>query len=138
MAYAISYDQDGTRDLVNSPEDALASIANYLAVHRWKNGAPIAIEGYATNNAQDISKQSLKPKYTLAHYANMGYEPVEDAKISDLCTLLQLEKEDSTAYWFGFNNFYVITRYNHSELYAMAVFQLAEAIRVKKEARSLY
>ena len=134
LAYAKSYDQEGTRDLVNSPEDAIASVANYLAVHRWKKDNPIAIEACATKTAQVVSKQSLKPKYSLGHYRNLGYDPIENTNIAEQTTLLQLQKETGTEYWFGFNNFYVITRYNHSELYAMAVFQLSEAIRTKREA----
>jgi membrane-bound lytic murein transglycosylase B len=136
LAYAKSYDQEGTRDLINSPEDAISSVANYLAVHRWENGKPVAIEANATSAAQAVSKQSVKPKYTLQHYKNLGYEPANTATSSDQVTLLQFERESDTEYWFGYNNFYVITRYNHSELYAMAVYQLAEAVNAKRKTPS--
>ncbi len=134
LAYAKSYDQEGTRDLINSPEDAIASVANYLDVHRWQRDKPVAIAAYATNVAKELPKQSTKPKYSLQHYAQLGYEPIKSFSTSDQVTLLEFERETGQEYWFGFNNFYVITRYNHSELYALAVFQLAEAIRAQKES----
>lgn len=133
-AYAKSYDKGGTKDLVNSPEDAIASVANYLAVHRWKKGQMVVVPAIKSSNAQTLKKQSLKPKYSVSHYSNLGYRPLGNISPSSISTLIALEQEDDMEYWFGFNNFYVITRYNHSEMYAMAVYQLAEAIKERKEA----
>ncbi|MEQ9288367.1 MAG: lytic murein transglycosylase B [Cyclobacteriaceae bacterium] len=133
-AYAKSYDVGGTKDLVNSPEDAIASVANYLAVHRWKKGQMVVAPAVKSSEAQTLKKQSLKPKYSISHYSKLGYRPVGNISPSSISTLIALEQEDDMEYWFGFNNFYVITRYNHSEMYAMAVYQLAEAIKERKEA----
>tara|TARA_R110000868_G_scaffold178991_1_gene418932 strand:- start:691 stop:1686 length:996 start_codon:yes stop_codon:yes gene_type:complete len=132
-AYAKSFDEGGTRDLVDSPEDAIASIANYLKVHRWKEGQMIVSQAVKSSDAQTVNKQSLKPKYSVSHYSNLGYRPVGNISPSSLSTLIQLEQNDGMEYWLGFNNFYVITRYNHSEMYAMAVYQLAEAIDEKRQ-----
>ncbi|MFY0652080.1 MAG: lytic murein transglycosylase B [Cyclobacteriaceae bacterium] len=132
-AYAKSYEAGGTKDLVNSPEDAIASIANYLKVHRWKNGQPTSCEANKSSDALTLKKQSLKPRNTVAYYSNLGYRPSGNISPSALSTVIQLDGENGMEYWFGFNNFYVITRYNHSKLYAMAVIQLGEAIKNKKE-----
>jgi len=70
----------------------------------------------------------------LRFYSDNGYMPSGNLSPATMAALIELEQEDGMEYWFGFNNFYVITRYNHSELYAMAVFQLAEAIRADYEA----
>ena len=128
-AYAKSYDTGGSRDLVNSAEDAVASIANYLKVHRWKRGEPIASGTIQSPEAAFPGNQGLKPKKTVAYYENLGFMPVEDLQPSAMSTLMAFEQEEKNEYWLGLNNFYVITRYNHSPLYALAVFQLAEAIK---------
>lgn len=130
-AYAKSYDVGGTRDLFFSAEDAIASIANYLKVHRWKKGQLIVSQAVKGSDAQAVKNQSLKPKYPVSHYSNLGYTPVGNISPNSMSTLIQL---DDSEYWFGFNNFYVITRYNHSHLYAMAVYELAEAIKREKVA----
>ena len=126
-AYAKSYDQ-GTRDLVNSVEDAILSVGNYLDVHRWQTGKPIATKAH-NMSGNFLEKQSLKPRNSLSHYISMGFEPQDSWSSDTRTTLLEFETEDGVEYWFGSNNFYVITRYNHSPLYALAVFQLAEAIK---------
>ncbi len=132
-AYAKSFDEGGTRDLVNSPEDAIASAANYLKVHRWKKDQQIAVPAAKTDEAQALKKQSLKPKNTISYYSQLGYRPSGNISPSSIATLIELDGEEGMEYWFGFYNFYVITRYNHSSMYAMAVYQLAEAIKAKKE-----
>ncbi|MEQ6119952.1 lytic murein transglycosylase B [Reichenbachiella sp. MALMAid0571] len=132
-AYAKSYDVGGTRDLMDSPEDAIASIANYLKVHKWIEGQIVVSEAVKSSDAQTLKKQSLKPKYPVSHYSNLGYRPVGNISPGSVSTLIQLEQTDDMEYWFGFNNFYVITRYNHSEMYAMAVYQLAQAIDEKRQ-----
>ncbi len=127
-AYAKSFDTGGNRDLVNSPEDAIASVANYLKVHRWKKGAPIASGIIVSPNAASTTAGKLKPSKTLASYEDLGYMPVEDVDPTIPATLLAFELEEGDEYLFGFNNFYVITRYNHSPLYARAVWELGEEI----------
>ncbi|MFY0601455.1 MAG: lytic murein transglycosylase B [Cyclobacteriaceae bacterium] len=132
LAYAKSYDEGGNKDLVNSPEDAIASVANYLKVHRWKNGEPIAARTYKDNSSTALPKQSLKPKQTIEFYEKNGFKSKDKISTDALVTLLTMTLEEGEEYWFGFNNFYVITRYNHSSLYALAVYQLAEAIKARK------
>ena len=131
-AYAKSYDTGGTRDLVNSPEDAIASVANYLSVHGWQKGEPVAFISLKKPDASTLEKQSLKPSKTISYYRSLGYEPSVSLGEDTRVTLQQMEKESGDEYWYGLNNFYVITRYNHSPLYALAVYQLAEAIKAQR------
>lgn len=132
-AYAVDFDASGRRDLWRSLPDALGSVANYLAVHRWETGAPIALP--TTRVPDDLNEDfPIKPRHSLDELAALGIEfdrrglPGETA-----ATLIELEGADEPEYWIGLNNFYVITRYNRSPLYAMAVTQLAEAIRERAE-----
>jgi membrane-bound lytic murein transglycosylase B len=127
-AYAKSFDGSKDCDLVNNVDDAIASAANYLKMHKWKKGQRVAIPVNKIN--EDISSSHLytKPKNTIEYYRAKGYQ-VEGQIQTDLVSLIELDNEISKEYWMGFHNFYVITRYNHSPLYAMAVHQLAQAIR---------
>ncbi|UXX78579.1 lytic murein transglycosylase B [Reichenbachiella carrageenanivorans] len=133
LAYAKSYDSDSGADLINQVEDGIASVANYLKVHRWNKGELVAMPANKSEHAETLSKQSVKPANTIIFYTQKGYEPAEPVSPSKLVSLQVMDMEDgSQEYWVTFKNFYVITRYNHSPLYALAVFQLGEAI---KEAR---
>ncbi|MEM9329125.1 MAG: lytic murein transglycosylase B [Bacteroidota bacterium] len=131
-AYAKSFEEGGTRDLINSPEDAIASVANYLAVHRWKEGAQVASAAIKAPEAGDRESSSAKPKHPLSYYENLGFVAAEPLPKETLVSFLQYELEDGDyEYWYGLHNFYVITRYNRSRMYAMVVFQLGEAIKLQ-------
>ena len=131
-AYAKSFD-DGTRDLL-TPEDAIASVANYLKVHRWETGERVTMKVSSIINPQEVSTKSVKPSNSLRYYSDMGYMPSGNMSPSAKAALIELDHEDgSKEYWFGFNNFYVITRYNHSKLYAIAVYQLGQAVKAARE-----
>lgn len=133
--YAVDFDGSGRRDLWRSLPDALGSVANYLADHRWESGAPIvlAVESVPEGLDQEFP---VRPAHTLADLAAMGIE-FDDAGLAPdtAATLVELEGEAGSEYWIGLNNFYVITRYNRSPLYAMAVAQLAGEVR--DQARSV-
>ena len=127
-AYAVDGDGDGTRDLWNSLPDVLASVANYFAMHKWQAGEPVAVRAVRADGAQDFVPDSLEAKYTLPELAARGYRPAEAIGHAAPATLLRLEGANGPEYWITFNNFYVISRYNRSPLYSMAVLQLAQAI----------
>lgn len=134
LAYAKSFDSDTGADLMNSPADGIASVANYIKVHRWENGGMVAVRAVGGANAVKLSKQKVKPNHPLSYYIQKGYSPETPVDPSTLVSLQVLDKEDgSQEYWFTFKNFYVITRYNHSPLYALAVFQLGEAVKAQME-----
>lgn len=126
-AYAVDFDDDGRRDLWQ-PADAIGSVANYFSEHGWRAGERVAVRAKAAPNARPLPDASLKPEWTVADLAQRGFEPVEDVAAGAEATLITLEQPDANEYWLGFHNFYVISRYNRSALYSMAVFQLSRAI----------
>lgn len=127
--YAVDFDNSGHRDLWRSLPDALASVANYLAEHRWVEGEPIVLPIDQVPTAVDMEAFGVLPKHTLATLAEMGFGfDTQGLDASTPATVIELETETGPSYWVGLNNFYVITRYNRSPLYAMAVTQLADEI----------
>lgn len=131
-AYARDGDGDGSRDLWRSVPDAVASVANYFREHRWQPGAPVAIRVQRQDGARDLDLK-VKPQYPLKQIQEWGYQPAANHDIPDstLASLVALEQEDGLEYWAVFDNFYCITRYNRSPLYAMAVLQLSQQFAEK-------
>ena len=128
-AYAIDYNQDGFADIWQNTEDAIGSVANYFKRHGWKQGDPVALRGrFEKNYNKDLINQALKPKLTVAEVLQQGYVPVRKVDESLPATVMSLEGNWGAELWIGLHNFYVITRYNHSRLYAMAVWQLSQEI----------
>lgn len=133
-SFAVDFDGDGVVDIWDNTADAIGSVANYFKVHHWQSGAVVASRARVSKD-RDVSviSKSLKPKLTLAELASKGYYPVEAFENSEKATVMQLQAENGEEFWLGFKNFYVITRYNHSHLYAMAVYQLSQQIGLKIE-----
>ena len=130
-AYAADYDQDGLIDIWANRADAIWSVANYLEDHGWKKGQPITSKAKASRQySTDVLSQKLKPELSLQQIEEAGISALMDGlEQHQLATAMRLQANKGEEFWLGLHNFYVITRYNHSSLYAMAVFQLAEAIR---------
>jgi membrane-bound lytic murein transglycosylase B len=126
--YGKDGDGDGRRDLIGSPRDAFASIANYFIGYGWKVGGTPFVRAVAAPDAQEFKPDGFEAKYTLAELAAKGYRPADPGAPDQPATLLTLEGANGPEYWIGYQNFYVITRYNRSPMYAMAVHQLAQAI----------
>lgn len=128
--YAVDFDGDGKRDLWNNPTDAIGSVANYFRKHHWKPGQPIThkvtVHGKRHN---DIITRSLKPKHTQQELLDNGVVLPGNIDENLKGKLLKFKKQEDPEYWVGWNNFYVITRYNHSALYSMAVYQLSQMIK---------
>lgn len=127
-SYAIDFDGDGKRDLWNSTADAIGSVANYFSRHGWRRGDPIITPANVSKVMDDIGDKQMKPYMAVAEFKRLGVKPKHSFNDSEQATLLKLDGSDGDEYWMGLNNFYVITRYNHSPLYALAVFQLAQAV----------
>ncbi len=125
LMYSLDHDKDGSRDLLNNIGDAIASVANYFKAHGWKKDQPVVHMGHTDTKFTKLKKQSLKPSLTVKQLNDMGYKTKQKLNENDMVSLTQLQQENSMEYWFGMHNFYVITRYNHSEMYAMAVYQLS-------------
>jgi membrane-bound lytic murein transglycosylase B len=133
--YAVDLDGDGRRDLWSSMPDVIGSVANYLHRHGWESGQPVAWSARVGTGADMtlVAKRDFKPQKTMAELAAGGFTPAETAADGRVtaetpATVTRLEESDGDRYWLTFKNFYVITRYNRSPLYAMAVHELSEAI----------
>ena len=129
-AYAVDFDQDGRRDLFHSTADAIGSVANYLSRHGWEPGRPISATATVTPAAAGLADDGLLPRLTLSELRQQGVAAAIDSSVPAAlkAALIRLDGEQGNEYHLGFQNFYAITRYNHSALYAMAVTQLAAAI----------
>ena len=126
--YAVDFDGDGKRDLINNTTDAIGSVANYFAEHRWQAGAPVAYQPKQDQDWAAVASKGMKPDTTIAQLRDQGYQ-IDKQYADDLAVkVLAFETEKGQEYWLGFDNFYSITRYNHSPLYAMVAYQLSEQI----------
>jgi len=139
--YAVDLDGDGRRDLWNSNADVIGSVANYFAKHGWKSGAPVAalVTGITADHNAFITLENTKPKppkIKIAELKEAGIKITDNFPDDFLTSLIQLStSEKEREYWAGLHNFYVITRYNHSNLYAMAVYQLSQEILALRKAQ---
>ncbi len=135
-AYAVDFDDDGRRDLWQSTPDVVGSVANYLAEHGWEAGGPVVREVTLQPDA-DLSlfeRSNYKPTDTVLSFHERGIRSSADLEPDRMAALVTLEGEQAELYWMTFNNFYVITRYNRSPMYAMVVHELSEALRAGMEA----
>ncbi|MFN3714810.1 MAG: lytic murein transglycosylase B [Alcanivoracaceae bacterium] len=140
--YAVDQDGDGRIDLLNNPADAIGSIANYFKVHGWKKDLPVAARARVSGDAwRQLVQPRGKPQTTLGAARKAGAESVP-CKESRFCfdklpadtpiALIELEGENGSEFWLTTNNFYVITRYNHSYLYAMAAYHLSRDLAERR------
>jgi peptidoglycan lytic transglycosylase B len=130
--YAKDFDGDKAVDIWDNPVDAIGSVANYFVRHGWKLDQPVVTRARVSKGYdRDIMNDSLKPKRTVAEFKQLGFTPVEAMDAAAMATAMKLKGEHGTEFWMGMKNFYAITRYNHSRLYAMAVYQLSQEIERK-------
>jgi membrane-bound lytic murein transglycosylase B len=129
--YAVDLDGDGRRDLWSSMDDIVGSVANYLHRHGWQYGEPIVVDAEQLEGADAslIAERNFKPETTVSVLAENGFVTDADIPPEVPAVVLGLEERNGERLWLTFDNFYVITRYNRSPLYAMAVYELSEAIR---------
>jgi len=127
--YAVDFDGDNKIDLAGSVNDAIGSVARFLEQHGWQAGQAVAIPARSAGEPEhSLLEAGILPSLKVADLGAKGISADADpeAKVA-LVDLVSPGRE--TEYWLGFNNFYVITRYNRSSFYAMSVFQLGEEIR---------
>ena len=128
--YAIDFDKNGKRDLWESNEDVIGSVANYFKRHGWQADQPITIPVTIRGSRYAaLLDQGLKPAAPITELSQYDVEVDINSYSQQKVALLELKNDNSIEYWAGFNNFYVITRYNHSHMYAMAVYQLSQQIK---------
>jgi membrane-bound lytic murein transglycosylase B len=129
--YAVDLNGDDRRDLWSSLDDVIGSVANYLHRHGWVYGAPVVLPLSLAQGArlELVADGDYKPKTAMSEVTAGGFISATPVAADELVTVVRLQEESAAAYWLGFKNFHVITRYNRSPLYAMAVYELSEEIR---------
>ena len=129
--YAVDFDGDGKRDLWRSTPDVVGSVANYLHRHGWEYGQPVTRRAIASQEAafDEISSRGYKPSLTVAEWQEKGFQSSNELSPDLPAAVLKLKEEGRNIYWLTFKNFYVITRYNRSPRYAMAVYDLSQEIK---------
>ena len=130
--YAIDFDSDGLIDIWGNPVDAIGSVANYFKRHGWRTGEQVIAAATAEPDVGEEwfvrTRADLKPKFTVAEFTAAGITAADNLDPAASAVAMKFELEDGYEYWLGLHNFYVTTRYNHSAMYAMSVYQLAERI----------
>jgi len=132
--YAVDFDGNGDADLRGSESDAVGSVANFLAKHGWRRGERISLPARVSGEAwRPLVAAGIEPVTPLAEMKRYGVEVRTDLALETQVTLVELESPGAaTEFRLGLRNFYVLTRYNRSALYASAVYDLAQEIRAKR------
>ncbi len=130
---AYDFDKDGKIDIWNNNADVIGSVANYFHHHKWHPGEPVASLLKKITDVDKTIKQTgrkaQKPSLTLRQLRAKNLPVDKNLDNNLLASVIKLNQKNHPEYWLGLHNFYVITRYNHSNLYAMAVFQLSQKIK---------
>ncbi len=126
--YAVDFSGDGHINLWD-PVDAIGSVANYFKAHGWVKGDQVAV--MANGQAPGLPN-GFKTKYSISQLAAAGLTPQQPLGNHQQASLLRLDVGTGYQYWYGLPNFYSITRYNHSTHYAMAVWQLGQAVALAR------
>ncbi|MFK7915698.1 MAG: lytic murein transglycosylase B [Pseudomonadales bacterium] len=133
-AYAVDFDGDGKKDIWNNATDAIGSVANYFKRHGWEGQGPVAamvsmpVDAQAFASLDALANETLERTHTVGKLRDMGLF-VADLADAEQVALFRMEQPGYAEYWLGLNDFYAITRYNHSRLYAMAVYQLGQVLQ---------
>ena len=129
--FAVDFDGDGHINLTASAEDAIGSVARFLEQHGWKAGEPIAVPATLDREPErTLIEAGIRPSLKAGDLEQQGIH--SSAAADATVTLVDLVSPGSeTEYWLGYENFYVITRYNRSSFYALSVFQLGQEIKAR-------
>lgn len=136
---AVDFDGDSKCDLINNPVDAIGSVGNYFKANGWKTGDAVVVRSRIISQDYDgiINTKDLKTDSTLGEIAKKGLIPRESGSYlaATPATAIRLQGDNGGEFWLAFNNFYVITKYNRSILYAMAAFQLSQELKAGRVAQ---
>lgn len=132
-SFAVDFDGDGIRDIWTNPTDAIGSVANYFAEHGWTGEHPTVVKVQVRDPSKvaDLANESLELQRTIGELRSLGVK-VPDLPAGLPAALFKMELSEGSEYWLALNDFYAITRYNHSRLYALAVYQLGQGIKVRR------
>ncbi|MES2819609.1 MAG: lytic murein transglycosylase B [Pseudomonadota bacterium] len=128
-AYAVDFDGDGQINIWKNPADAIGSVASYFKHHGWKAGQAVVSRAQVKGDRVDEGlTEGIEPVKSLAELRALGWSSRDTLAEDVRLTAFRLEAAEGPEYWLGLPNFYAITRYNRSVMYAMAVNQLAESL----------
>jgi membrane-bound lytic murein transglycosylase B len=131
-AFGVDGDGDGRINLLTDFDDIFSSVANYFVkkggAYGWERGGPVAVQATLAPGRDAFDPLDWTPTWTQEDLAARGYTPLGPVPAGQTATPVTLAAANGPQYWLGFRNYYAITRYNNSKMYAMAVWQLSEAI----------
>lgn len=134
-SFAVDFDGDGQTDIWNNTTDAIGSVGNYFKQHGWLPGQEVVSRVRLEQDRNDVTFNLIEPPTTtVAQWEQKGFKPVSQLPADALALVMKLEGRHGDEYWLGLQNFYVITRYNRSHMYSMAVHQLSQLIKEEMEA----
>ena len=123
--WAVDFDQDGVKDIWENPVDAIGSVANYFQAHQWRKGESVILPARIENPDLELFNSTLETRFKVGELAKKGIFPIDSVDAEIKVTPYSFEGTEGMEYWIGLHNFYVITRYNRSRLYARAVYELS-------------
>ncbi|SEK52930.1 membrane-bound lytic murein transglycosylase B [Pseudoxanthomonas sp. GM95] len=130
--FGVDGDGDGRINLLTDFDDIFSSVANYFVkkggAYGWERGGPVAVQATLAPGKAAFDPLDWTPTWTQADLAARGYTALAPVPPGETATPVTLAASNGPQYWLGFRNYYAITRYNNSKMYAMAVWQLSEAI----------
>ncbi len=135
-AYAVDFDGDGVRDIWHNPVDAIGSVANYLSRHGWRKEDAVTQRVKVVDPDEPLENMfnvKLQVSSSVGQLTDMGVILSSPLNREISVSPMRLLGKQGYEYWLGLHNFYVITRYNHSKLYALAVYQLSTRLKARVE-----
>lgn len=129
ISYAVDFDGDGHKDLWSNVDDAIASVAYYFKRYGWQAGEPVASSVSLYNDDADkLANETLSLTATVSEWKKRGVNVPKDMDNRE-AALFRYELKDGKEYWLAYKNFYVITRYNRSSMYARVVSDFSEILK---------
>jgi len=128
--FAVDFSGDGFTDIWNNPTDAIGSVANYFKKHGWQTGKTVVVPAKLTKPrdtllANEAFNKVIVPSMTISDWKKVGVAPVTNVPAATPSIAIEFDGANGLEYWLGLQNFYTITRYNRSPMYAMAVHDLS-------------
>ena len=132
--YAVDFSGDGFTDIWNNPTDAIGSVANYFKQHGWQTGKTVVVPAKLTKAREAVTanaafNQVVQPAIKVSEWKKSGIAPAQRLAGQTPVIALEFDGANGLEYWMGLQNFYTITRYNRSPMYAMAVYDLSLEIK---------
>ncbi|WP_437882721.1 lytic murein transglycosylase B [Pseudomonas sp. LRF_L74] len=135
-AYAVDFDGDGHINIWSNPTDAIGSVASYFKRHGWTAGAPVVSRAQVKGDQVDSGlTDGLDPVKNVGELRTLGWTSSDVLSDDIPVTAFRFDGAEGDEYWMGLPNFYTITRYNRSAMYAMAVYQLSEQLLAKRSGQ---